>query len=83
MEWFEVLVGEKVDQRTSFPTPLFLHVGAADIPSLDAGWESIEDDYIPFDPARKRTEAHVKNKGGGKKRDFVVIKVRCPHLAHT
>merc|ERR1740138_1757122 len=54
-----------------------LVLGAADIPSLDAGWDSIEEDYKPFDPARKRTEAHVKSKD--KKRDFNVIK-GAPHI---
>ena len=50
-----------------------LVLGAADIPGLDAGWESIEADYKPFDPATRRTEAHVKSITG-KKREFNVVK---------
>lgn len=55
-----------------------LVLGAADLDMLNEKWESIEEDYIPFDPSRKRTEAHVKSKTG-KARDFNVVK-GAPHI---
>jgi len=54
-----------------------LVLNSCDKDELNANWESVEDDFMPFDPSKKRTSARVKSKDG--KQDFFVTK-GAPHI---